>query len=303
VAVFSTSDLDTNGVATVPAIAAGSGARTGELNYLDSTGAGPFEAEFALTGRRPVLVIPDPASVDIAELVSFFIDSTGAFTNSVGQITVVELSDALPAIPSDATPEQFYGSLTDEAQLLIERHLAYLPPSYFAVANPSAAATQLVGDFIVTTGSEGVPTTVDQTAAIVAGNMITFVAQPGVRYEVAAVTTTTVTLTTAYTGVDDNNTGRGNQSNTGTKGNLGDAVTRKPTGASLVPAAAAPPTNAQLAAPLAEFAELQTAVPPPYPPLTPTTVPAPTFLSGMFARTIQRALAGVPVVSETITFI
>lgn len=303
-AVYSSSDLDTNGVATVPAIAAGSGARTGELHYLDSTGAGPFEAELTFTGRRPSLItLDDPAGEDISTIVDFFLDDVGNFENSVGEITLVELSDDLPAIRADATPEQFYGEVTDVAQLLIERHLAYLPPSYFSLAQQGAAGTQLEGDFIVTTGSAWVPTTEDQSGVLSPTDIITFVAQPGVRYEVDTVGAPGLTLTEVYSGIDDNFTGDGEAANVGTKGNLGPSVIKKPTGASLVPGAAAPPTNAQLAGPLAQFMELQTAVPPPFPPLPPATVPTPTFLSGIFTRTIQLALAGVPVVSETITFV
>jgi len=302
-AVYSTSDLDTDGVATVPAIASGSGARTVVVHYLDSTGAGPFEAEADLTGKRPVLLVPDgPAGEDIATIVAFFVEDVGDFENSVGQITFAELSGPLPDIRPDATPEQFYGPVTDEAQLLIGRHLAYLPPSFFALAQPGAAATQLEGDFVVTTGSVGVPTTEDQSAVLSPGDEIEFVAQKGTRYEVSTVTAKSVFLTEAYSGIDDNFTGENNQANVGTKGNLGTAVTAKLTGASLVPAPAAPPTNAQLAALLAEYSLPMTAVPPPFPPLSPMTIPTPTFLSGLYARTIQLKLAGVPVVSEEITF-
>lgn len=299
-AVYSTSDFDTNGVATSPAIAAGTGARTGKLVYLDSAGNGPFEADLTFTGRRPSPITPSgPAGIDIAVIVALYLDQIGDFENSVGQITLVELSDALPDIRSD-TP---WENQVDEGQMLISRRVAYLPPSYFAVANPNAAAAPLGGEFYVTTGSAAVGTSEDQTGAISGGDEITFVSQPGVRYEVSAVGPKSLTLTAVYTGINDNHTGKGNQSNVGTKGNLGATVTNEPTGASLVPATGAPPTNAELAAPLAQFLEAQTAVPPPAPPLPPATVSPPTLLSGFFTRRIQLALAGVPVVPQTIAFV
>ena len=68
------------------------------------------------------------------------------------------------------------------------------------------------------------------------------------------------------------------------------------------PSPAAPPTNNQLSGPLAQFVATETAGPPPNPPLDPATVPVPTFLSGMFAQTLQMALA-VPVTPDAITFL
>lgn len=306
-AIYSTSDCDTAGVATVPAIPAGSGAQIVELLYNDSTGAGPFVAVVNLTGRRPAAVTLDPTSVDIAEIVQMVLGAVGTFGNSVGQITLVELSSALPAIPPDATPgtgvgagqgDKTFFALTDAAQLLIEAPIAYLPPSYFALAAQQAASPQLDGDFSVTTGSTNVPTTIDQTSALSAGNIIQFVAQPKVLYTVAAVTDEIVTLTSPYTGLDQNFTGAHNvNSNAGTKGNLGTEVINKKTAASLFsPAPGGPPSNAQLSGPLGQFVALETVGPG-------GTVPTPTFLSGFYTRTIQLALAGVPVVSATITFV
>lgn len=316
-AIFSTSEHDTGGVATTPVIPVGSGAPEAELQYNDSTGAGPFNAEAQMTGKRPAgFVFEDPAGIDVAEIVFLAIDA-GAFGNSVGQITLVELSGALPTIPTgipigtgrgmiEGASEAIgitgntFKALTDEAQLLITRSLVYLPPSYYALAQQGADTPRLAGDFLVTTGSTNVPTTVDQTAALAATDTMEFAAQPGVLYEVAAVTAKIVTLTTAYTGVDDNFTGDNESAKVGTKGNIGPKVINKLTGAVLVsPSPAAPPTEAQLGALLGQlFLDGQVAAPPPGPPF----LPAPTVLSGYFTRTLQLALAGIPVVPATITF-
>jgi hypothetical protein len=84
------------------------------------------------------------------------------------------------------------------------------------------------------------------------------------------------------------------------------------TGATRVsPSAAFAPTNDHLAAVLGQFVNPGDAVPPPIPhTVDPATMqPAVTvggavpFLSGFFARTLQLALAGVPVVAQPITFI
>jgi hypothetical protein len=312
-AIYSTSDLDTAGVATVPAIPAGPGARTVRVDYKDSTGAS-FSSTISLTGRRPAAVPLALGSVDIVEINNIVILSKGGFGNSIGEITLVELSSPLPPIPPNATPGTGIGAgqgdrtffvLTDEAQLLISKALAYLPPSYFALAAQGAASPQLAGDFIVTTGSKDVPTTVDQTAVLAPGNVIEFADQMGTLYTVAALGPKIVTLTTAYTGIDTNNTGlvnTGTNNNVGTKGNIGTAVMKKPTGA-MTPVTSGPPTNNQLSGPLAQFVALEVAAPPPNPPLNPSTVPVPTFLSNLYTRTLQLALAGVPVVPQPITFL
>jgi hypothetical protein len=301
-AIYSTSDHDTAGVATVPAIPAGSGARTVHVIYKDSLGAA-FTVTATLTGRRPAAVLLTGGNKDMSEITNIVIVTTGGFKNSVGELTLVELSSALPPIPANATPgtgigaaqgDRTFFALTDEAQLLIGRHLAYLPPSYFALAQQGASAPQLAGDFLVTTGSKDVPTTVDQTAAtppLAATNVIEFASQPGTLYTVAAVTPKIVTLTTAYSGIDENFTGAHNvNSNIGTKGNLGTEVIEKRTGATIIsPSPAAPPTNAQLAAVLGQFVV--------------TVGGAVPFLSGLFTQTLQLALAGVPITPQPITFI
>ena len=176
-AVYSSSDFDTDGVATVPAISPGSGARSVAVAYFDSTGAFFFSPTFSLTGRRPAAIPLALGSVDIAAISGVFIVSAGSFGDAVGQITLVGLSSALPIIPPDATPVDFLGALTDEAQLLIDQAITYAPPSYFALAQQGASAPYLAGDFILTTGSKNVPTSVDQTGVLAHGNTIQFAEQ------------------------------------------------------------------------------------------------------------------------------
>ena len=312
-ALYSTSELDTAGVATVPAIPAGPGAQTVVVEYEDSTGGFFLSSTVSLTGKRPATVVLDPGSIDIAKIFNIVILSTGGFGNSVGEITLVELSETLPPIPSNATPLD-YAQLTDEAQMLIKDAIAYLPPSYFSLAQQGRSYPQLAGDFMLTTGSTNVPTTVDQTGVVSPGDVLQFAEQmtldtafgtTPVFYTVATVTPKIITLTTPFTGIDNNNTGtnqEGTNSNAGTKGNLGAKVTLKPSGAFSV-ALAQPPSSAQLSAPLGQFVALETAAPPPNPPLDPATVPTPTFLSGLYTRTLALAMAGVPITSATISFI
>lgn len=320
-AIFSTSDLDTAGVATTPAIPAGPGARTVAITYTDSTGATGRAATATLTGKRPAAITFTNGDGIIAAIEGIYIVSSGSFGNNIGQITLVELSDSLPVLPTGLPPGTGIGAaettvgkvgapiprtfrtMTDDAQLLVSRALAYLPPSYFALAQQGVAAPMLAGDFLVTTGAKDVPTTSDQTGALAAGNSIQFASQPGTLYTISQVTPKIVTLTEAYSGIDDNFTGQnqvGTNANAGTKGNIGTAVTKKVTGA-MSPVTSAPPSNTQLAGPLAQFVALETAAPPPD--LNPATVPTPTFLSGLYTRTLQLALAGVPITSATITFI
>lgn len=299
-AIYSTSPLDTNGVATSPTIPAGPGARTVILSYKDSTGAGPFTVTVNLTGKRPAAVTLAGGSIDIAEIDALNVASVGSFGNSVGQITLASLSASIPVIPANRTPVDFL-ALTDEAQLLLAQPIAYLPPSYFALAQQGASAPQLAGEFAVTTGSKDAPSTADQTGALTPGNSIEFASQPGTFYVVAAVTPNIVTLAVPYSGIDDNFTGSHNvNSNIETKGNLGDKVIMKRTGARNT-AAVSTPTSAQLSAVLAQFVAPETAGPPPNPPLDPATVPIPSFLSGLFTRTLQLALA-TPVTAKPIGF-
>jgi hypothetical protein len=318
-AIFSTSDLDTAGVATTPAIPAGPGARTVAITYTDSTGATGRAATATLTGRRPAAIAFTNGNGIIAAIEGISIASVGSFGNSIGQLTLVELSAALPALPTNlpigtgvgaaettvgkvgAPVPRTFRTMTDDAQLLVSKALAYLPPSYFSLAQQGIAAPGLAGDFMVTTGAKDVPTTADQTGSLTAGNTLQFASQPGTLYTVAAVTPKVVTLTEAYSGIDDNFTGQnqvGTNANAGVMGNIGTAVSNKRTGA-MTPVSAVPPSNT----PLAQFVALETAQPPLNPPLSPQTVPTPTFLSGMFTRTLQLALAGVPITSATITFV
>lgn len=318
-AIYSTSELDTDAVAaTTPAIAAGAGARTIELTYDDSVGGGPFTVTVNLTGKRPAPVTLDAGSVDIAEIISMVVATAGTFENNVGELTLVELSSALAPLPGEPppTPDFFRSPATDAGQLLIERHLAYLPPSYLTLAQQGTSFPQLAGDFFVSTGSSRVTTSVDQSAVLAQGDVIRFASQFTLNtlfetqqrlYTVDVVTPTAITLTEAYDGIDDNFTGTNNvgvNSNKGTKGNIGSSVLKKATAAFLVdPAAATIPTNAQSSAPLGQFVAPATAGPPPPPPLSPATIPTPTFLSDLFTQTIQTALAGVPVTPSAIAFL
>lgn len=322
-AIYSTSDLDTAGVATVPAIPAGSGARTVAITYTDSTGATGRAATATLTGKRPAAIAFTNGNGIISEIESISIATSGGFGNNVGEITLVSLSSALPALPPGLPPGTGIGAtettagkvgapvprtfktMTDDAQFLIDRHLAYLPPSYFALAQQGANRQQLAGDFSLTTGETSVPTTTDQSSALSPGNIIRFAEQISVPYTVATVSPKYVTLTSPFLGVDDNNTGTADGiGNPGTQGNLGSKLNKKWSGAFLVdPSSAAPPTNDQLAGPMGQFVALETAAPPLNPPLNPSTVPVPTFLSGLFTRQLQLAIAGVPVVPQAITFV
>ena len=306
-AVYSSSALDTSAVtATIPNVPAGSGARTAVLTYMDSTGAGPFTVTVPLTGRRPAPVTLAGGSVDIAVVTAFRAGSYGAFGNSVGQLTLATVTKEIPGIQPSTPIGSYLGPLTDQAQVLLGLPLVYTPPSFFALAQPSAAARALPGYCTVTTGSRDVPTSEDLTALVATDSIIQFAAQPGVPapsgfipvfYEVARVTPKLITLASAYTGMDP----RDYLPNPGTLGIKSTKVQDLPTAATLFPPTAAPPTNAQLASLLAEFSNATTALAPPNPPFTPATIPAPTLVSGIYARTLQLALA-VPVVAQTITF-
>lgn len=284
----------------------GPGARTVTLEYLDSTGAGPFSTTFAIPGPVPLA----GGSQDIAEILNLEIDSAGAFGNNIGQITLVEV-----ALPPNFTPpaspqtQAAIRALADQFLSFVTRPLVYLPPSYFALAQPQAATPALEGNFIVTTGSPDVRTTIDQTAALTPGDTIQFAAQEvrdtplgqnPVIYEVAAVTPKTVTLTAPFLGL-----GPDNQSpqDTGTKGTKSNGISNFPTAARRVsPSPATTPSNAALSTVIAQFVAPATASPPPGPPFPPATIPTPTFLSGLFTRTLQLALA-VPVVQQPIVLI
>lgn len=313
-AIYSTSELDTNGVATDPAIPAGPGARTVTIEYTDSLG-NVDTTTVSLTGRRPAAITLAVGTIDIAEIIVMTIASVGDFGNSLGQITLVELSEDLPPIPASTPigtgigamqknpagglPVRTFKTLTDEAQLLIDRHLAYMPPSYFALAQQGAATPSLEGEFFVTTGSRGVPTSEDQTSALAAGNTIEFAEQPGTRYTLEQVTARALTLTTEYTGIDTYHAGLPSDPNVnaGTQGNLGTAVINRRTDARLVnPLPATSPTNTQFAVPLAEYVQMGTAGPG-------GTFSTPTFLSNLFTRQIRLALAGADVTARQITFV
>lgn len=225
-AFYSTSDLDTDGIATVPPIPPGSGAQVVELSYKDSTGAG-FSVFVKLMGKFPAEVTLAGGSVDVAEVIALSVFQTGAFENSVGQITLAALAAPLPTFPTNAAPEDFPG-LTDAAQMTITRPLVYLPPSYFALAQQPNSAPQLAGDFGVKQDSPTVLTTVSQVGILTGagelagtvnvthddasitfsvpqllppGTLITFAEQPSATYSLAGeVDGTDGTLTALYTG-------------------------------------------------------------------------------------------------------
>ena len=291
-AIYSSSPLDS---------LTGSGARTVSLSYTDSLGASATVV-VDLDGAYPVHVTLAGGTIDITIVTDMHVASVGGFGNSVGQITLSSLTEA---ILSEDTQ--------DEAQLKLDLALVYLPPSYFAIAQPMASAPQLVGDFFVTTNSPNVPTSVDQTVgpALSPGDVIQFAAQEEidtpfgaeqVTYEVLHVGPKTIILATPFTGFDFLH--RPVRPDEGTKSTRGDTVINLATGATLVsPSPAALPSDAALKTPLAQFVNPGIAVPPPNQPLVPATMlPAPTFLSGFFTQTLQLALAGVPVVPAAITF-
>ena len=259
-AIYSTSPLDS---------AAGSGAQRIALSYLDSLGA-PGTISVILAGKRPVQGALAGGTIDIATIVSMSVSNVGGFQNSVGQITLSDLSAPISINDTD-----------DQAQLKLALALAYLPPSYFSLSQQGASEPQLIGDFTVSPDSTDVFTNVDQTGVLSAGNTIRFVSDSFHDYVIAAVTPKIVTLTERYNGL----------------------VPTK-TGATLIsPSPAAPPTDEQLKTMLAEFVNPGNAIPPPGAPLPPGTMsPSPTLLSGFFAQTISLALA-VPVTSAPITLL
>jgi len=266
-AFYSTSDLDTDGVATTPAIPAGSGAQIMTLTYRDSTGAGPFTVHTKLMGKYPAQVTLAGGSIDIAEIVVCFIEQTGAFENSVGQITLAALEAVLPPIPSRATPADF-PALTDAAQMTITRPLIYLPPSYFALSQQQNSAPQLAGDFWVKKDSSVVLTTVSQIGIIASTNTVEFAAQLGTIYEIAAVSETFVELTTPYTGLTRPEIAPAAEKHRYAQSvnEEADAVTTSavlvsPAAAGGGPTQAAPPDNAHLMTLLAEFTLPQTTAP------------------------------------------
>jgi hypothetical protein len=288
-AIYSSSPLDS---------LTGSGARTVHLQYNDSLGA-PGTVVVDLDGAYPVPIPLAGGTIDIATITSLRVASTGGFGNSVGQITLSSLTDAI--LDEDTQ---------DEAQLKLDLALVYLPPSYFALTQPTASAPQLEGDFFVTTNSPTVPTSIDQTSALAAGNTIQFAAQEEidtpfgsepVLYVLKYVNPKMIILETAFTGFDFLH--RPVRPDEGTKSTRGDTVIGLATAATLVtPSPAAPPSDAQLGSLLAQFVNPGIAVPPPNPPLDPATMlPTPTLLSGFFTQTLQLALA-VPVVPAPIAF-
>ncbi|MGH3304004.1 MAG: hypothetical protein ACRDOK_20475 [Streptosporangiaceae bacterium] len=263
-AIYSTSDLDTAGVAIIPPIPAGAGAQSVSLSYLDSTGAGPFTVVTPLRGKFPSTVVLAVGSIDIATITDLHIVAVGGFDNSIGQITLAEVPSPVPPIPTNRDDVAFL-ILQDQAQGMLLRPLVYLPPSYFAVTRQGASLPQLSGNFFVTTGSASVPTSGDQTGVLAPGNQIQFASQmtPGssfattpVLYTIASVTPKIVVITTPYSGLDVNKIDSDNDPRpTNPTAN----AAMQPTGAFLVtPSPSAPPKEEQLEVPLGQFALPQT---------------------------------------------
>jgi len=320
VAFLSTSPLDTFGVAGVtPPVPAGSGARTVSMTYLDSLGAAGVLVDVPIFGREPIPFALAGGTIDIAVITSLRTSVTGGFGNSVGQITLVELSAPPPPLPANPTRQDLQRQ-TDTAQGLITRPLVYLPQSYFALTQQGSNMQACAGDFLVTTGSIDVPTTADQTGVLAPGNLIQFAAQmendtpfgaAPVFYTVASVSPKLVTLTAPYTGLAGpglSSVGQSGQPSgtVATLGPRGRSVINLATAATRVsPILASPPTNDQLAAGLGQFVNPGMAIPPPNPPLAPSVMspavvaaPAapPNFLSDLFTQTLALALgfAAVP---------
>lgn len=288
-AIYSSSPLDS---------ASGSGARTVSITYTDSLGASGTVVT-ALDGAYPVPFVLAGGTIDIETVTAMHIASVGGFGSSVGQITLSSLTEIILADDDQ-----------DEAQMKLDLALVYLPPSYFTIAQPMTSAPQLPGDFFVTTGSPNVPTSQDQTGNLSAGYVVQFAAEQNidtpfgsepVTYVIKYVSPKLIILETPFGGYD--RTHRPQRPETGTKGVIGDSVINLATGATLVsPSPAAPPIDAALAGPLAQFVNPGNAVPPPNPPLDPQTMsPVPTLLSGFFTQTLQLSLA-TPVTAAAITF-
>jgi hypothetical protein len=301
VAAYSSSDLDTNGVALATPIPAGPGARVVRLSYFDSLGVGPFHAEIPLAGKLPAQLTLVPGSKDVAVITNLQVFSTGGFGNSVGQITVSVLTEPVAVI----NPTVSFREQVDAAQNLLATPLVYLPPSYFALAAQGAATPVLAGDFFVTTGSPVVPTTADQTSVLSPGNVVRFAAQmpvtnPPVTYVVKTVTFNPVskqgllTLVTPYTGYDANLIDANNQPRPTNE--TAHAQNQQTAAMRVDPSPATPPSDAALVAALGQFTgSAGQGVPAPPP-------PNPVVLSDVFARTLSLALAA-PVVPQPVALI
>ena len=251
-ALYSTSPLDN---------ASGSGARTVGVLYIDSAGT-PGAVTSNLEGKRPSPIALAGGTIDIAVITGMFVASVGGFGASVGQITLCDLDEPIVFDDTD-----------DEAQMKIDRALAYMPPSYFSLTQQGKSNPPLVGDFQVSPNSTNVVTTDDQTGALSPGNTMQFVSDPDRIYTVGTVTTRIVTLTTPYEGLEPDLT----------------SATR------ITPSPAVQPTNEELKMLLGQSVTPGNAAPPPNPPLDPETMtPTPTILSDLFTQTISIALA-IPV--------
>jgi len=270
VAIYSTSPLDTAGTELSDlSIPAGSGARTVEIKYRNIAGD-VTTTTIELQGKNPVVF-----DADVMFLDNMKVASVGNFGASVGQITLSEISADPAPLPADPTRADFQRQ-TDATQMLLGRAIAYMPPSFFALAQQGLSDPQLCGDFVVTTGSKNVVATYDQTGALAEGDFIEFAAQMGTFYEIAAVAPKIITLVKPIASPTE--------------------LLEKVTGAYKL-GYALPPTRSQLAAVLGQFVNPGDAAPCPVPPLAPETMtPSPCILSDIFTQTIALALgvAAVP---------
>ena len=147
--------------------------------------------------------------------------------------------------------------------MTIARPLAYIPPSYFALAQQGTAAPQLSGDFLVKKGSLVVLTSIDQTNILGSSNTIRFASQSGVEYVVDTVSATFIKLTTAYTGLEAAEIAPAAEASRPAQ-SVSDSTdaNRVVTSATLVsPSQATPPSDAQLTTLLAEFTMPQETAP------------------------------------------
>ena len=118
----------------------GIGATTVSISYLDAEGhAGTVSV--TLNGRVPVIIPLAPGTLGVAVITAMSITSAGSLGNSMGQITVSVLlapDDCEPPCPP-AGPPAGPLSAQDELQLRLGLALAYMPNSYYAYAQQTAA--------------------------------------------------------------------------------------------------------------------------------------------------------------------
>ena len=113
--------------------------------------------------------------------------------SSFAQVVFDDLLDTT-SVDLGACSQAFLGSPSEAV---------ILPGGIFQSSTIGLGFATLQGTFNVTNGSAVVGTTLDQTNAVANGLGIVFASQPGVTYTVLSATSSTITLTSHYTGVDD----------------------------------------------------------------------------------------------------